>query len=64
VKHAVQASAAVVAFGGGLVSACEGSTASFVVDGKGQSGALAARVEGECLPCFVALRQCDNYNLK
>ena len=35
-----------VAFGDGLVTACEGKTASFVVDGKGKRGDLVVHVEG------------------
>jgi len=46
VKHAVKSSASVVAFGDGLITACEGETANFVVNSKGQRGDLEIQVTG------------------
>jgi len=46
VKHAVKSGSAVVAFGDGLISACEGTTAEFDVNSKGQRGELDVRVQG------------------
>ena len=46
VKHTIQSSAAVVAFGDGLVKVCEGKIAKFVVDSKGEHGDLAVQVNG------------------
>jgi len=52
VKHTVQSGAAVVAFGSGLVSACEGQPAKFVVDSKGERGELVVHVDGQLIsPC-------------
>ena len=46
VKHAVKSSAAVVAFGDGLMAAREGEPANFVVNSKGQRGELLVHVTG------------------
>jgi len=46
VKHAVKSSASIVAFGDGLISACEGKAAEFDVNSKGQHGELAVHVDG------------------
>jgi len=46
VKHTVKSSAAVVAFGDGLMTAREGEPAEFVVNSKGQRGELLVHVAG------------------
>jgi len=57
VKHTVRASAAVVASGDGLITACEGQTANFVVNSKGQRGDLVVHVDGRRLFQFhITLR--------
>jgi len=45
-KHAVKSGSAVVAFGDGLISACEGKDAEFDVNSKGQRGELDVHVQG------------------
>jgi len=47
VKHTVKTSAAVAVFGDGLMTACQGKTASFVVNTKGQRGELVVHVDGK-----------------
>ena len=56
VKHTVQPGTAPVAYGDGLVAACEGKTANFVVDGKGKRGDLVVHVDGRI---DVAVPPCD-----
>lgn len=46
-KHDVQPSAPVTAYGEGLTSAVEGKPATFVVDSKGQRGELIVQVDGK-----------------
>lgn len=45
-KHDIQPSAPVIAYGEGLTSAVEGKPATFVVDSKGQRGELTVQVDG------------------
>jgi len=47
VKHTVKMSAAVAAYGDGLITACEGKTANFEVNSKGQRGELVVNVNGK-----------------
>jgi len=46
VKHTVKPSLTVVAFGDGLISACEAKAAEFDVNTKGQRGELDVHVDG------------------